>query len=101
MFAEYDGVYLDYSRQRANLETLELLRDLAKRQKLEDRIKAMMSGEKINFTEDRAVLHTALRADRSEEVYVDGENVIEEVHQVLDQIKEVFLVKQTCNQHIL
>lgn len=88
MFAEYDGVYLDYSRQRANLETLELLRDLAKRQKLEDRIKAMMSGEKINFTEDRAVLHTALRADRSEEVYVDGENVIEEVHQVLDQIKE-------------
>lgn len=46
-----------------------------------------MSGEKINFTEKRAVLHTALRADRSEEVYVDGQNVIEEVHEVLDQIK--------------
>jgi glucose-6-phosphate isomerase len=87
MYAEHDGVYLDYSRQRANMKTLQLLQDLAKRQKLEDRIKAMLSGEKINFTEDRAVLHTALRADRSEKVYVDGENVIEEVHQVLDQIK--------------
>jgi glucose-6-phosphate isomerase len=88
MFAEHDGVYLDYSRQRANLETLKLLQDLAKRQKLPEQIKAMLSGEKINFTEDRAVLHTALRADRSEEIYVDGENVVEEVHQVLDQIKE-------------
>ena len=88
MFAEHDGVYLDYSRQRANLETLKLLQDLAKRQDLQDKIKAMLTGEKINFTEDRAVLHTALRADRSEEVYVDGKNVIEEVHEVLDQIKE-------------
>ena len=87
MFAEHDGVYLDYSRQRATLETMELLTDLAKRQKLEERIQSMMSGEKINFTEKRAVLHTALRADRGEEVYVDGTNVIKEVHEVLDQIK--------------
>lgn len=88
MFAEHDGVYLDYSRQRANRKTLKLLQDLAKRQKLSDKIHAMLSGEKINFTEDRAVLHTALRAERSEKVFVDGVNVIEEVHQVLDQIKD-------------
>lgn len=87
MFAEHDGVYLDYSRQRASLETMDLLQDLAKRQKLNEKIKSMFSGEKINFTEKRAVLHTALRADRSEQVFVDGENVIEEVHEVLDQIK--------------
>jgi glucose-6-phosphate isomerase len=87
MFAEHDGVYLDYSRQRATLKTLDLLQDLSKRQQLKKKIQAMFSGEKINFTEKRAVLHTALRADRSEEVYVDGQNVIEEVHEVLDQIK--------------
>lgn len=87
MFAEHDGVYLDYSRQRAGLKTLELLQDLATRQRVPEKIKAMVSGEKINFTEKRAVLHTALRSDRDEEVYVDGENVVEEVHQVLDQIK--------------
>eukprot|EP00980_Cylindrotheca_fusiformis_P009498 scaffold2077_cov119-Cylindrotheca_fusiformis.AAC.1 len=87
MYAEHDGVYLDYSRQRATLDTLNLLEDLAKRQQLNEKIQAMFAGEKINFTERRAVLHTALRADRSEEVYVDGQNVIEEVHEVLDQIK--------------
>ena len=88
MFAEHDGVYLDYSRQRADLKTLKLLQDLAMRQKLPERIHAMVSGEKINFTEKRAVLHTALRADRSEKIYVDGVNVVEEVHQVLDQVKK-------------
>ena len=88
MFAEHDGVYLDYSRQRADLKTLKLLQDLAMRQKLPERIHAMVSGEKINFTEKRAVLHTALRADKSEEIYVDGVNVVEEVHQVLDQVKK-------------
>jgi hypothetical protein len=87
MFAEHDGVYLDYSRQRATLKTLNLLMDLAKRQKLQERIKAMMNGEKINFTEKRAVLHSALRSDRHEKIYVDGQNVVDEVHEVLDQIK--------------
>ncbi len=87
MFAEHDGVYLDFSRQRADLKTLQLLQNLATRQKLPDKIKAMVNGEKINFTEKRAVLHTALRADPTEEIYVDGENVVEEVHQVLNQIK--------------
>ncbi|CAJ1952338.1 unnamed protein product [Cylindrotheca closterium] len=87
MYAEHDGVYLDFSRQRATLETLDLLEDLAEKQELTQKIKAMMTGEKINFTEKRAVLHTALRADRTEKVYVDGKNVVEEVHEVLDQIK--------------
>ena len=87
MFAEHDGVYLDYSRQRATSRTMKLLQNLAKTQRLEERIQDMVTGKKINFTEKRAVLHTALRAERSEEIYVDGVNVVEEVHQVLDQIK--------------
>lgn len=90
MYAEHDGVYLDYSRQRANLETMKLLMDLAERQGLKQQIEAMFNGEKINYTEERAVLHTALRADRSKEgtVMVDGVDAIKEVHEVLDQIKE-------------
>ena len=90
MYAEHDGVYLDFSRQRATLETMKLLLDLAERQNLKGQIEAMFNGEKINFTEERAVLHTALRADRSREgtVIVDGVDAIKEVHEVLDQIKE-------------
>ena len=90
MYAEHDGVYLDYSRQRANLETLRLLMELAERQNLKQRIEDMFNGEKINFTEERAVLHTALRASRSKQgtVMVDGVDAIKEVHEVLDQIKE-------------
>ncbi len=89
MYAEHDGVYLDYSRQQATLETMDLLFDLAERQKLTKRIKDMVGGEKINFTENRAVLHTALRASKGEigTVFVDGEDAIGEVHEVLDQIK--------------
>jgi len=87
MFAEYDGIYLDYSRQRATSDTMDMLHDLAKTQRLEKRIRDMVTGKKINFTEKRAVLHTALRAERSEEIIVDGVNVVEEVHQVLDQVK--------------
>jgi glucose-6-phosphate isomerase len=89
MYVEYDGVYLDYCRQRVTLETMKLLRDLAERQDLKGKIKGMMNGEKINFTEDRAVLHTALRADRSERgtIFVDGVDAVDEVYQVLDQIK--------------
>jgi hypothetical protein len=88
MFVEYDGVYLDYSRQRATMQTMALLQDLAHCQKLQERIQAMVTGEKINFTEERAVLHTALRASREEVVLLDGQNVVQEVHEVLDQIKE-------------
>jgi glucose-6-phosphate isomerase len=90
MYADHDGVYLDYSRQRATMDTMRLLMELAERQNLKQQIDAMFNGEKINFTEERAVLHTALRADRSKEgtVMVDGVDAIKEVHEVLDQIKE-------------
>ena len=90
MYAEHDGVYLDYSRQSATQETMKLLMELAEKQNLKGQIEAMFNGEKINFTEERAVLHTALRADRSKEgsVIVDGVDAVKEVHEVLDQIKE-------------
>ena len=90
MFAEHDGVYFDYSRQQVTLETMDLLFDLAEKQELTKRIQAMVNGEKINFTEDRAVLHTALRAskDKIGTVFVDDEDAIKEVHDVLDQIKQ-------------
>jgi glucose-6-phosphate isomerase len=90
LYAQHDGVYLDYCRQRITLETVELLLDLARRQKLEDRISQMVTGEKINFTEDRAVLHTALRAPASEHgtIFVDGQDVVAEVHSVLEQIRQ-------------
>jgi len=87
-YIEYDGIYFDYSRQRINLKTIDLLLDLAKKQSLKKKIKQMFAGEKINISENRAVLHTALRADRSSKVYVDGVNVVEEIHSVLDQVKE-------------
>jgi glucose-6-phosphate isomerase len=89
LYAVHDGVYLDYSRQRVTFDTMKFLYDLAEKQDLKGKINAMVTGEKINFTEDRAVLHTALRADRSEigTIIVDGMDVVQEVHDVLDQIK--------------
>jgi glucose-6-phosphate isomerase len=89
LFAEHDGVYLDYCRQRITLETVDLLLDLARRQELPAKIRQMVTGEKINFTEDRAVLHTALRAPETERgtIVVDGVDVVDEVHTVLSQIK--------------
>lgn len=90
MYATHDGVYLDYSRNQVTLETMKFLYELAENQDLKGKIDAMVKGEKINFTEDRAVLHTALRAERELEgtVMVDGMDVVKEVHEVLDQIKE-------------
>lgn len=90
LFAEHDGVYLDYSRQRVSLETMTFLQALAEKQGLKEKIDAMVTGQKINFTEKRAVLHTALRASKTEigSIIVDGEDVVDEVHQVLDQIKK-------------
>ena len=135
LYAEHDGVYFDYSRQRITLETMDLLLDLAERQNLKEKMDAMVNGEKINFTEDRAVLHTALRGRRpspktnvspdskleegvgqegegegkgksvesfsaraettpssingakEDRIIVDGDDVMEEVYDVLDQIK--------------
>ncbi|MCA9180515.1 MAG: glucose-6-phosphate isomerase [Planctomycetales bacterium] len=83
---EAEGLYLDYSKNRITAQTVELLVDLANACQLPDRINAMFAGEKINVTEDRAVLHTALRAPRSANLQVDGVDVIPEVHAVLDKM---------------
>ena len=82
--AEAAGLYLDYSKNRVTGETLKLLVSLAESRGLKSRIEAMFSGEKINATEGRAVLHTALRAPKDAVVMVDGKNVIPDVHAVLD-----------------
>jgi glucose-6-phosphate isomerase len=78
------GLYLDYSKNRVTGETLKLLFGLAKESGLADRREAMFRGDKINITENRAVLHVALRAPRDESILVDGKDVVPEVHAVLD-----------------
>ena len=83
---EAAGLYLDYSKNRITDETLKLLVQLAEESGLRARIDAMFRGEKINITENRAVLHVALRAPREESIVVDGENVVPEVHAVLDKM---------------
>lgn len=80
------GLYLDYSKNRVNDQTLALLCALAKDCGLKERIAAMFAGEVINTTEQRAVLHTALRAPRGERLLVDGIDVVGEVHAVLDRM---------------
>ncbi len=88
MTAEAAGVYLDYSKNRVNDETLKLLVQLAEESGLRGRIDAMFSGEKINVTEKRAVLHVALRAPKGASIVVDGENVVPQVHAVLDRMAD-------------
>src|SRR6201988_2138272 len=78
MAVEALGLYLDYSKNRATDETLKLLFQLAEESGLQARIKAMFSGEKINITEKRAVLHVALRAPKGATILVDGNNVVPE-----------------------
>ncbi len=80
------GIYLDYSKNRITRDTVRLLIDLATQCGLRDRIDAMFRGDKINSTEKRAVLHTALRAPRDASIEVDGENVVPKVHEVLDRM---------------
>ncbi len=77
-------LYIDYSKHRVTRETLTLLVDLARAAHLEARRDAMLAGEHINTSEDRAVLHTALRLPRDTELVVDGQNVVADVHEVLD-----------------
>jgi glucose-6-phosphate isomerase len=84
--AEACGVVLDYSKNRVTADTLKLLLQLAKEVGLRGRIDAMFGGEKINTTENRAVLHTALRAQKNAVVTVDGKNVVPDVHAVLDRM---------------
>jgi glucose-6-phosphate isomerase len=88
MTVEAVGLYFDYSKNRVTDETLELLFQLAEESGLPSRIKAMFRGEKINVTENRAVLHTALRAPRDASIVVDGENVVPKVHSVLDKMAQ-------------
>jgi glucose-6-phosphate isomerase len=80
------GLYLDYSKNRVNDETMKLLLKLAEQSRLRERIDAMFRGEKINVSERRAVLHIALRSPRDASIIVDGENVIPKVHKVLSQM---------------
>ncbi|GAA5508973.1 glucose-6-phosphate isomerase [Novipirellula caenicola] len=80
------GLYLDYSKNRITSQTVQLLVALAESANLKDRIEAMFTGEKINTTEDRAVLHTALRAPRDAKIEFEGENVVPDVHAVLDKM---------------
>jgi glucose-6-phosphate isomerase len=86
--AEGAGLFLDYSKNRVTDETLRLLFQLAHESNLRTRRDAMFSGEKINVTENRAVLHVALRAPRDATILVDGKNVVPEVHTVLDKMAD-------------
>jgi len=86
MSIEAVGLYLDYSKNRIDRQTIDLLVELAHAQGLPEKIEAMFTGEKINLTENRAVLHTALRSPRGTTLIVDGVDVIPEVHAVLDKM---------------
>src|SRR5215472_11243286 len=88
MAVEALGLNLDYSKNRVTDQTLKLLLQLATESGLRARIDAMFSGEKINITEKRAVLHVALRAPKNESILVDGKNVVPEVHAVLDRMAD-------------
>ena len=88
MATEAVGIYLDYSKNRITDETLRLLLQLAEETGLRSRIDAMFHGDKINITENRAVLHVALRAPKGATILVDGENVVPHVHTVLDKMTD-------------
>ena len=86
--AEAAGLFLDYSKNRITDETLRLLLQLAEESGLRERIDAMFGGDKINISENRAVLHVALRAPKGQSIVVDGENVVPNVHAVLDKMSD-------------
>jgi len=88
MTLEAAGLYLDYSKNRITDETLKLLYQLATESGLKERMEAMFHGDKINLTEKRAVLHTALRAPAGASIVVDRENVVPKVHEVLDRMAD-------------
>jgi len=88
MTAEAAGIFLDYSKNRITEETIQLLVKLAEESGLRPRIEAMFRGDKINVTEKRAVLHVALRAPQGASIVVDGENVVPQVHAVLDRMAD-------------
>jgi len=86
--AEAAGVYLDYSKNRVTDETMALLVELAQESEVPQRRDAMFRGEHINVSENRAVLHVALRMPREESLVVDGEDVVAQVHEVLDRMRD-------------
>jgi len=88
MTAEAVGIFLDYSKNRITEQTLKLLIQLAEESGLRSQIDAMFRGDKINFTEHRAVLHVALRAPKDTSIVLDGEDVVPQVHAVLDKMTE-------------
>jgi glucose-6-phosphate isomerase len=88
MTAEEVGLFLDYSKNRVTDETIKLLLQLAEESGLRGRIDAMFRGDKINITENRAVLHVALRAPKGTSIVVDGEDVVPQVHAVLDKMAD-------------
>lgn len=88
MVAEAAGIYLDYSKNRIMDETLRLLVQLARQRGLPERTEAMFTGQKINATERRSVLHVALRAPADERIVVDGHDVVPDVHAVLQRMGE-------------
>ena len=82
-----EGIFLDFSRQKLTVEIWEDLLSLAKECNVHEKILGMMKGDKINTTENRSVLHTALRAPKSHSLVVDGVDVIKDVHDVLDRVE--------------
>ncbi|MGH3395492.1 MAG: glucose-6-phosphate isomerase, partial [Streptosporangiaceae bacterium] len=86
--AQAEDIYLDYSKNRVTDETLSLLMDLARECGVPERRDAMFRGEHINVSEDRAVLHVALRMPRDVSLVVDGEDVVAQVHEVLDRMRD-------------
>jgi glucose-6-phosphate isomerase len=86
MSLEAAGLFLDYSKNRITGETLSLLLNLARESGLPEHIAAMFAGDKINITENRSVLHVALRSDRADTYFADGRNVVPDVHDVLDRM---------------
>ncbi|CDJ31847.1 glucose-6-phosphate isomerase, putative [Eimeria mitis] len=87
MYREFGGVCMDFSRQLLDKQGLDALIELAKERKVVEKVQAMFKGEKINKTENRRVLHAALRAPRNTKLQIEGENITEEVYAVLDKIK--------------
>src|SRR5207245_3692312 len=88
MTAEAEGIFLDYSKNRITRETLDLLLQLVAECGLQSRIDAMFRGEKINVTEDRSVLHVALRAPKGKRIVVDGKDVVSDIHAVLEKMAD-------------
>src|SRR5271154_4788416 len=88
MNVEAEGIFLDYSKNRITDKTVKLLLKLAEESGLRSRIDAMFRGDKINVTENRAVLHVALRAPKGQSIVEDGEDVVPNVHAVLDKMSE-------------